>query len=151
VIRQEEWAGPGPALVWLTVAMSIAGLGVAAYLTAAHYSDNALLVCSATGTVDCAKVTTSPESRLLGAPVALLGLAWFVPMLGLSLPAAWRRASLVLIRIAWVVGGIGFVVWLIYAELFRIGAICLWCSVVHLTVFVLFTAVLAAGVPELRR
>jgi len=148
-----DWSPPRPSLVWLTVALSAAGLGVSGYLTAAHYTSPSLLVCSASGAIDCAKVTTSSASRLFGIPVAVLGLVWFVPMLGLSLPAVWRSpdSRVAVARLAWVTAGIGFVVYLIYAELFVVGAICLWCSTVHLAVFLLFVAVLSAGLPQLRR
>jgi uncharacterized membrane protein len=47
-------------------------------------------------------------------------------------------------RIAWVVGGVATVVWLVYAELFKIDAICLWCTVVHAITVVLFGVVLLA-------
>ena len=51
--------------------------------------------------------------------------------------------------------GIGFVLCLLYAELFTIGAICLYCTSVHVITFVLFvlTAIAAAawGLPERQR
>lgn len=41
----------------------------------------------------------------------------------------------------------GFVVYLVSAELFEVGAICLWCTGVHVIMFVIFclTALAAAG------
>jgi uncharacterized membrane protein len=36
------------------------------------------------------------------------------------------------------IGGIGFALWLVYAELVLIGAICLWCTVAHVMAFGLF-------------
>ena len=44
------------------------------------------LVCSDTGAINCTKVTTSPQSVIFGIPVAVLGLAYFVPMIALCLP-----------------------------------------------------------------
>ena len=37
------------------------------------------------------------------------------------------------------------VLYLIYVELFRIGAICLWCTAMHVTAVCLFAVVLVAG------
>jgi uncharacterized membrane protein len=37
------------------------------------------------------------------------------------------------------------VLYLVYAELFRIGAICLWCTAMHVTAVCLFAVVLAAS------
>jgi uncharacterized membrane protein len=139
-----RWATPA------SLALSAAGVAVSLYLTIAHYTSPEVLACSDTGLVDCTQVTTSRWSVVLGIPVAVLGLAWFLAMLGLSLPAAWRaRAPAVhLARLAASVAGIGFVLWLVYAELVLIGAICLWCTVAHVLAFGLF-AVVAITSPDL--
>ena len=34
-------------------------------------------------------------------------------------------------RLVWSLAGVGTALWLVYAELFKIDAICLWCSAVH--------------------
>jgi uncharacterized membrane protein len=47
-----------------------------------------------------------------------------------------------------VVIGILFVLYLVYTELFTIGAICLWCTSVHVITFILFALIVfsaAAG------
>ncbi len=137
-----RWAAPAG------LALSVAGLAVAAYLTVAHYTTSAILACSDSGIVNCGKVTTSPESVILGIPVAVLGLVFFASMIGLNLPVAWRRGGLALglVRQAAVVVGIGFVLYLVSAELLVIGAICLWCTSVHVLTFLLFLVVTAATV-----
>jgi uncharacterized membrane protein len=43
-----------------------------------------------------------------------------------------------LLRLIFAIAGIGFVLWLVTAELLIIKAICLWCTGVHLTTFALF-------------
>ena len=50
---------------------------------------------------------------------------------------------------AGVAAGVAFVFYLVWAELFRIDAICLWCTVVHVSTVVLFAVVvlLAALAP----
>ena len=45
-------------------------------------------------------------------------------------------------RIGWAVAGVAMVVRLVYAELFQIDAICLWCTVVHAISVLLFAVVL---------
>ena len=93
--------------------------------------------------IDCAKVTTSPQSFILGIPVAVLGLVFFVVYAGLCAPPAWRSPEPLVryARLAWAIGGVVTVVYLIYAELFEIDAICLWCSLVHLVAIALFIVV----------
>ena len=124
-------------------ALCVVGLGISTYLTLAHYTKAVSLVCSTNGVVSCEAVTTSPQSVVFGIPVAVLGLAFFVPMLVLCLPFAWRttRRFVAPMRLAGAVTGIGFVSYLLYAELFEIKKICLWCTGVHVITFLLFVLV----------
>jgi len=150
-VVQEDEAQRGPA-VWVqisTFVLALAGLGVSVYLTIAHFTESALLGCSESGLVNCTKVTTSPQSYVFGIPVAVLGLAFYVFAVAAMSPWAWRahRREVHLLRLASLVVGIGFVLYLIYAELFIIGSICLYCTSVHAITFVLFvlTAFAAAA------
>jgi len=139
----------GPAL-WLqitTFALALAGLGVSIYLTIAHFTESTLAGCSETkGLVNCTKVTTSAQSYVFGIPVAVLGLAFYLFAVVIMSPWAWRaaRREIHLLRIASLVVGIGFVLYLLYAELFLIGSICLYCTSVHVITFVLFVLTMLA-------
>lgn len=138
--RAPRWAG------LVGTAASLAGLGVAGYLTYEHYTGSSNLVCSDKGIVNCLAVTTSVYSMVVGVPVAVLGLVFFTVMLVLQLPAMWRRTSHLIrgARVAWSVVGLGTVVYLLATELFRIDAICLWCTAVHLLTFVVFISTVLA-------
>ena len=124
--------------------LCLAGLGVSLYLTIAHYNTKVILACPATGIVNCAKVTESPQSAILGVPVALLGLLYFVAIGPLHLPAACRSESGLVrrARVAAAVAGILMVLYLIYTELFTLDALCLWCTAVHTITFLLFVVTL---------
>jgi uncharacterized membrane protein len=141
----------------VTWVLSLAGLGVSIYLTIAHFTESKLLGCSESGLVNCTKVTTSPQSYVFGIPVAVLGLAFFMAAVALMSPWAWRwnRREVALIRIASLVVGMGFVLYLLYAELFTIGSICLYCTSVHAITFLLFVltifAAAAWGLPGRQR
>jgi uncharacterized membrane protein len=127
-----------------SLGLALGGTAVAIYLTMAHYTTPNVLACSASGTVNCEKVTTSAQSTFVGIPVAVLGLGWFVAMVVLCLPTAWRSGSRIVhwTRLLLAIAGVGFALWLVYAELFLIGAICLWCTVAHLCAFGLFVTVI---------
>jgi uncharacterized membrane protein len=131
----------------VSFALALAAVGVSTYLTIAHFTSPDVLACSANGTIDCAKVTTSAESEFLGIPVAVLGLVWAVAMAALCSPAAWRSSVgwVRAVRIALASAGILFVLWLVYAELFIIHAICLWCTAMHVLAFALFVTTLLFG------
>jgi len=138
-----------PALRWQPVAslvLCIYGLGASVYLTVTHFEPKAL-ACVSNGTFNCEKVTQSPQSVIVGIPVAILGLAFFVPMLAVCLPAAWRTADrrIHLARLIMATTGVGMIIYLIIAELFIIKAICLWCSSVHIATLLLFVIVATAS------
>jgi uncharacterized membrane protein len=136
-----EVSGPPAWLRWTTFVLALAGLGVSIYLTYAHYTESALAGCTeTTGVVNCSKVTTSAQSMVFGIPVAVLGLAFYVFMAAIMSPWAWmaRRREIGMLRLASMIVGIGFVLYLLYAELFDIGSICLYCTSVHVITFVLF-------------
>jgi uncharacterized membrane protein len=127
------------------MALSLAAVCIASYLTFTHYADPAALACPDTGVVNCTLVTTSSWSVVLGVPVAVLGLAWALAMTALTTPRAWRAEapSVAGTRLALAGAGAAMVVYLIFVELFRVGAVCLWCTAVHLTALGLFGVVLA--------
>ena len=139
--------GPAPWLQVATFVLALAGLGVSIYLTIAHFTESALAGCSESGLVNCTRVTTSPQSYVFGIPVAVLGLAFYLFAVAIMSPWAWQaaRREIHLLRIASLVVGIGFVLYLIYAELFIIGSICLYCTSVHAITFVLFVLTVFAA------
>ena len=138
VRRRPTWLAP------VTLGLAVVGLGVSGYLTFEHFTDNATLACSIGGVIDCARVTSSAWSTFLGVPVAVLGVLFFAVTLVLCLPRVWRSpaAWLDAARIGWLTVGLGFALYLVWAELFRIHAICLWCTVVHIVTFLLWIVVL---------
>lgn len=145
--------GVAAAAAWrvaTSLVLSLAGLGVSVYLTIAHYSSAAILACPENSTFDCARVTTSAQSVILGVPVAVLGLAFYLVMTVVNLPLLWRMTDrrVHVARLVLSGAGVLFVIYLISAELLVIKAVCLWCSTVHLITFLLFVLV-ANTVPSM--
>jgi uncharacterized membrane protein len=129
-----------------SLVLCLAGLAISAYLTVQHYSASLLLACPDTGAVNCVKVTTSSYSLVLGVPVAVLGLAYFVVMTGWCSPPVWRAPHAAVRRGRLAAAGVGVVsvFYLVWAELFGVQALCLWCTAVHAVTIALF-AVIAVG------
>jgi uncharacterized membrane protein len=151
-------------LRWTTLVLSLIGVGLSTYLTITHLNGGRGLVCSNKGLVNCEAVTTSPESKLFGIfPVAELGLAFYFFMAIINLPWAWQpewrwlparspraealRQALPLaawrIRLGAAIVGVLFILYLVYTELITLRTICLWCTYVHITTFVLFIILIA--------
>ena len=136
-------AGPPPWLQWVSFGLAILGLADSAYETYAHYTGSQLAGCptGGHGTFDCAAVITSSQSMVFGVfPVAVLGLAFYVVVTAVVSPWAWRmqRREVGLLRLAAMVTGMGFVMYLIYAEVVQIQQICEYCTGVHIITFLLF-------------
>ena len=144
----------GPAPRWAIVASGILvllGVAVASYLTYSHYSASTLAACPDTGLINCQKVTSSAQSKILGIPVAVLGLAYFISAIAFYNPIAWNSARrwVHIVRLVMAVSAMCFVLWLVYAELIIIGNICEYCTGVHVITFALFVITLIAVPPML--
>jgi uncharacterized membrane protein len=116
--------------------LTLAGIGVAAYLTYVHYAG--LQPFCAGGSHGCERVQSSSYASVGGLPVALLGLAGYMAI-AVALVAPGERARLAATALA--VTGFGFSAYLTYLELFVIDAICQWCvaSAVILTLLTVVT------------
>ena len=133
-------------------------------------AENSAINCTKVTTSSQSWVWVIPHHWAI--PVSVLGLAFFLfAMVPLMSPAAWRATDHISIPSALVLGrqrlrrsipvpptliprlrlgslalGIVFVLYLVYAELFWIKSICLYCTSVHIITFLLlaFTAIAAA-------
>lgn len=119
--------------------LSLIGIAVAGYLTYVHYEGLKVLCLSSGG---CETVQASRYAKLDGVPVAVLGLAGYVGILGsLAIRGEFGRVTGFAIALI----GFGFSMYLTYRELFTIKAICQWCvsSAAIMTVLAVLTAIRA--------
>jgi len=126
-----------------SIAVGIAGLGIAAYLTIVHYAGGEPVCAIAHG---CAVVQKSSYSELLGVPVALLGLLGYVGILAaLVRDGEQGRTAAAFLSLA----GFGFSAWLTYVEVARLDAICIWCvaSAICMTLLAGLSAVRLVAAP----
>jgi uncharacterized membrane protein len=116
--------------------LSLIGIGIAGYLTYVHYEGLKVLCLSSGG---CETVQASRFAKLDGVPVAVLGLAGYIGILG-SLLVRGELGRIAGFAIALI--GFGFSMYLTYRELFTIKAICQWCvaSAVLMTILAILTA-----------
>lgn len=127
------------------VAIAVAGLAIALYLTTTHIS-SVPLVCTVGSVVNCSAVTHSAYSVIPGTsiPISVLGVLWFVVSGLLSifgLPATapeWLRP----VHLVWAALGLVVVLYLVYVEIVILRQICEWCTVVHLLVVATFVLTL---------
>ena len=119
------------------VALSVSGVAVSIYLTVLHFIGFAP-ACPTSGPVNCAVVLSSPYAVIAGTavPTSAAGIAWFAVSAVLwTRPFGWRH-------VAWSGLGVVTVLYLVFIEVVRLGAICLWCTAAHLLVVALLLTAL---------
>ena len=128
----------------LLLILSLVGAGIAVYLTAVHY-ENAPLICSTRGLVDCSRVLSSPYSVVPGTsvPITVPGLAWcavsaLLAIVGLRLLRPQVRHRIQQAQFAWSLLGMLTVLYLVYVELVLLHTICAWCTGLHIVILIMF-------------
>jgi uncharacterized membrane protein len=117
----------------LAVTAGLAGLGISIYLTAVHYA-GVPLACPANGTINCEAVLSSRYAVIAGTnvPTSAAGIVWFA----VSALLWTRRAGR--FQLAWSALGLVTALFLVYVEIVRLGAICIWCTAAHALVLLIF-------------
>lgn len=132
------------AQTWAIPILALLGLGVAAYLAYVEIT-HVEAVCGPVG--ECNIVQSSPYARILGIPIAVLGLLNYLAIVVLwtgqkLLDSRWANVS-ALGLLALALFGTFFSIYLTCLELFAIHAICAWClsSAVITTLLMLLSAI----------
>jgi uncharacterized membrane protein len=118
-----------PRLQVAAILVSLAGVGISIYLTVLHYA-GVVPACPATGPINCEAVLSSPYAVIAGTavPTSAAGIVWFaISALLWVRPVGW-------VHLAWSGIGLVAVLYLVFIEIVRLGAICLWCSIAHVLV-----------------
>lgn len=114
--------------------LALLGLGITGYLSWTELMGDAPACVIGGG---CATVQNSEYAQIFGVSLSYLGFITYALMLASAIiPGFWGR----LLGIVTSVGGVLFSLWLLYAELFLIEAICPWCMA-SLVVMILALAV----------
>lgn len=111
------------------LALGVAGLVDAAYLTSESLNPSIPLYCPSSGLINCGTVTSSVYSHMAGIPVAVLGLAWFAVALAI---VGLNKPSLNYLLLPLWAAGVAFAGYLIFAEVFLLHAICPYCTFAHI-------------------
>jgi uncharacterized membrane protein len=131
--------------------IALAGIGISVYLTTVHYAHVPLFCSTTSSIINCAAVTSSAYSVVLGTaiPITIPGLLWFMlsgALAVVALRAVWRAEAepswLRRAHFGWAVVGMAFVLYLVYVELDILHQICEWCTGIHVLTALTFIIVL---------
>jgi uncharacterized membrane protein len=135
---------------WAMLLLTLAGLGVSAYLMWGYTAPGATLACG--GSSGCETVKNSIYANLMGIPLPVWGLAAYSAILLLLIwhgrlvtgSSGWSAyTALAIFGIS--LTGVLYSAYLTYLELFVIEAICRWClasALIMTVVFILSTLTL---------
>ena len=116
--------------------LALAGAAIAAYLVREHIrvTEGGLakgFLCGGGGGFDCSQVASHASSWLLGLPVALWGLAFYIAAFGLALASLLlrpaERSAAVTLGVTLAGAALVFDAYLAWTMVTQIGAICLNC------------------------
>jgi uncharacterized membrane protein len=129
----------------ILVAMSIFGLWASTNVLVVYYTlHQNLTFCPPPQPgwfgirVDCGAVLSSPYSSIFGVPLEILAVGYFLVALGLIFllsfgPERTLRTSLRTLFV-WRFAGLIIVPYLLFVELGILGAICIYCTMMHIAI-----------------
>lgn len=124
----ESGSRQGRACLWASLLLSGLGVLISTYLSVKRFTGGSL-ACSRWA--QCDVVNNSLYAKIYGVPVAFIGLAGYLLLLGLALAALETegdtRRGLVALGFVFALGGVAYSAYLTYIELYVIEAICSWC------------------------
>jgi uncharacterized membrane protein len=150
-------AVPTASAIWVLLA-GVIGLAASATLTVEKIrilaDPNYVPSCSINPVLSCGSVMVTPQAAAFGFPNPLIGVVAFTVV---SVTGVLALSKVVLPRWYWqglAIGtllGVGFIHWLIFQSLYRIGALCPYCMVVWSITIPLLVVVSSVALQPLRR
>jgi vitamin-K-epoxide reductase (warfarin-sensitive) len=114
-------------ILFLAVAvLAVAGIAVSAVSLERHYAKSATTFCDLGERFNCDIVNRSEYSRVMGIPVAGIGIVGYGILLGLATVGRWRVETPLRLLVA-ALAGLGFALYLTYVEGYVLETWCILC------------------------
>lgn len=125
-------------IINLFILISLIGILDASYLTFEHFSINNI-ICNINDT--CNIVLTSKYAEILGVPLAILGLMYYLTIfINSFLFKITKYTGYKLILLYLPIFSFFFSIWLVYLQLFILNSICIYCmasAIISTMIFIL--------------
>jgi vitamin-K-epoxide reductase (warfarin-sensitive) len=134
-------------LVFLAIAvLAMAGIAVSAVSLQRHYAKSKTAFCDLGEKFDCDIVNRSEQSRVMGIPVAGIGIAGYAAILALATVYRSRWETPLRLLLA-AIAGLAFALYLTYVEAYVLDT---WCVLCLSSLALIATIALLAGVAQVR-
>jgi vitamin-K-epoxide reductase (warfarin-sensitive) len=133
--------------VFLAIAvLAMAGIAVSSVSLQRHYAKSKTAFCDFGEKFDCDIVNRSEQSRVMGIPVAGIGIAGYGAILALVTVYRTRRETPLRLLLA-AIAGLAFALHLTYVEAYVLDT---WCVLCLSSLALIATITLLAGVAQVR-
>jgi uncharacterized membrane protein len=129
-------------LMSLIAILAVCGLVVSSVSLQHHYATSKTAYCDIGGTFNCDIVNRSEYSKILGIPVALIGMLGYASLVGLATVCRERRETPAMLFGA-AATGLAFALYLTYIEARVLGV---WCILCLSSLALIATTTILAGV-----
>jgi len=130
-------------LPYILIVTAVIGFLASFKLTIEHinlYKDPGhLFDCNLNPILSCGPVMKSKEAVIFGFPNPIMGLAMFAAQATIGavmLAGAKMKSWFWKLYGLGILGGLAFTLWLMYSSIFNLGAICIYCMTVWITMFI---------------
>jgi vitamin-K-epoxide reductase (warfarin-sensitive) len=132
-------------VIFLAIAvLAVAGIAVSAVSLQRHYAKSKTAFCDLGEKFDCDIVNRSEQSRVMGIPVAAIGIVGYGALLALA--TAYRARSETSLRLLLAaIAGLAFALYLTYVEAYVLST---WCVLCLSSLALIGTITLLAGVAQ---
>ncbi len=113
-------------LAVVIVLFALVGIGLSSVSLVNHYKTAESAFCDIDQTFNCDIVNRSIYSKIMGVPVAGIGLAGYIALLGLALVNRQKRMYSALLIVGGLIG-LGFSLYLTYVEARILAVYCILC------------------------
>lgn len=125
-------------IYWAIAVLALAGIVVSSFSLQHHYRKDKTTFCDIGENFSCDIVNRSPYSKIMGIPVALIGILGYLSLLALATFYREKAETPGMLLLA-ATFGLGFAIYLTYIEAYVLATWCILC-LSSLTVIVLITA-----------
>jgi uncharacterized membrane protein len=120
--------------ITLFLLLPVVGL-IASILGYLDFRSGGSLCPSIVSVLDCSRVYVIPQARLLGVHLSEVAPLYFLALLTTAvLGTVYARWELLVVYMAFSIAGLSVIPYLVYLELVVAGALCLYCTIMHVAI-----------------
>lgn len=132
----------------IVAAFALSGAAVMTYLTTRHFAGSSSSLCNFGARFSCDLVNKSTFSAIVGVPISVLGIGYFVFVAGLALQKKFDAMAMIVYA---TVFSLAFGAYLSLVEIRLLGSVCVFCEAAKLLMIGILAAAYATANPAAKK